>query len=193
MVQELNHRVKNTLATVMAISAQSLRTATSPEAFHEAFQGRLVALSKTHNLLNRTYWTGVSLRDLVVEELAPYSDMRDGRLSIAGEDVRLGPVTAVTLGMGLHELANNAARYGALSAPSGHVRVTWRRGRPGRLRLSWEEVGGPLVEPPRRRGFGSELLQKALAYELQGEVRLELPPHGARCIMDMALDRISAH
>ncbi|MDB5459172.1 MAG: hypothetical protein JWO72_913, partial [Caulobacteraceae bacterium] len=116
-----------------------------------------------------------------------------GRLSVAGEDVRLGPVAAVTLGMGLHELANNAARYGALSAPSGQVRVSWRPGGPGRLRVDWEEVGGPLVKPPRRRGFGFVLLQKVLAYELQGEVRLELPPQGARCTMDMALDRISTH
>jgi PAS domain S-box-containing protein len=193
MVQELNHRVKNTLATVMAIASQTLRTATSLDAFREAFGGRLMALSKTHNLLNRAYWTGVSLRDLVEQELAPYADMPDGRLSVSGEDVRLGPVAAVTLGMGLHELASNAARFGAFSTPSGRVRVAWWPCEPGRLRLNWEEVGGPLVEPPRRRGFGSELLQRVLAAEVQGEVRLEFPPHGARCTMDMALDRITMH
>ena len=148
MVDELNHRVKNTLATVMAISAQSRRTATSLEAFHQAFQGRLVALSKTHNLLNQTFWTGVGLRDLVEQALAPYAEAADGRVVIEGEDVRLGPIAAVTLGMALNELASNAAKYGALSTPSGQVRVGWRPGAPGRLKLDWEESGGPPVRAP---------------------------------------------
>src|SRR5262249_13064528 len=114
MVDELNHRVKNTLSTVMAISAQSLRTAPSLEVFRTAFQARLLALSKTHNLLNRAFWTGVSLPELVRESLAPYAAGDDGRIGIEGEDVRLGPIVAVTLGMAFHELAANAAKYGAL-------------------------------------------------------------------------------
>ena len=113
--------------------------------------------------------------------------------SSRGKIVRLGPIAAVTLGMALHELAVNAAKYGALSTPSGRVRVAWRRGEPGRLRLDWEEFGGPPVKPPSRRGFGSKLIEKVLAAELRGEVRLEFPPHGVRCTMDMALDRVSAH
>jgi PAS domain S-box-containing protein len=191
MVDELNHRVKNTLATVMAISSQTLRTTNSPEAFRKAFQGRLIALSKTHDLLNRTAWTGVNLRDLVQQALAPHSQA--GRFALEGEAVRLGPVAAVTLGMALHELATNAAKYGALSAPHGRVRVAWRRTGPDRLRLDWVESGGPPVTPPERRGFGSELIEKVLASELHGEVRLEFPPEGVRCTMDMALERVSVH
>jgi PAS domain S-box-containing protein len=193
MVDELNHRVKNTLATVMAISAQSLRTATSLDAFREAFRARLAALSKTHNLLNRTCWTDVGLRDLVEQALAAYADRGDGGVVIEVEDVRLGPIAAVTQGLALHELATNAANYGALSTPAGRERVAWRPGEPGRLRLDWQEFDGPAVQPPQQRGFGSELIQKVLAGELHGEVRLEFPPQGVRCIMDMALDRVSAH
>jgi PAS domain S-box-containing protein len=191
MVDELNHRVKNTLATVMAISGRSLRTATSLDAFGQAFQGRLAALSTTHNLLNETFWTGIRLRDLVENILAPYADHE--RIVVSGEDVRLGPVAAVTLGLALDELARNAARFGALSTPSGQVRISWRPGAPGRLRLDWEELGGPRVQPPSRRGFGSELIEKVLAGELNGEVRLGFPPKGVRCTMDMALERVSAH
>jgi PAS domain S-box-containing protein len=191
MVDELNHRVKNTLATVMAISAQTRRTTTSLDAFHEAFRGRLAALSKTHNLLNESFWTGATLRRLVDEALAPYA--AGDRTVVEGEEVRLGPIAAVTLGMALYELASNAAKYGALSTPSGRVRVSWRPEAPGRLRLEWEESGGPPVKPPERRGFGTQLIEKALAAELHGEVRLEFPPQGARCVMEMALDRLSAH
>jgi PAS domain S-box-containing protein len=193
MVDELNHRVKNTLATVMAISAQSLRTSTSLDAFREAFRARLAALSKTHNLLNQTYWSGVGLRDLVKQALSPYVDEGDGRLIIEGENLRLGPIAAVTLGLALHELANNAAKYGALSTPSGQVRVVVGTTDRNRIRLEWEETGGPPVQPPSRRGFGSELIERVLAAELHGEVRLEFPPQGVRCAMDMALDRVSVH
>jgi len=193
MVDELNHRVKNTLATVLAISAQSLRTTASLEAFRQAFQGRLLALSKTHNLLNRSCWTDVSLRELVEQALAAFADQGDGRVFVEGEDVRFGPIAAVTLGLALHELATNAAKYGALSAPAGRVRITWGSGERGRLRLDWQESGGPVVQPPSQRGFGSELIQKVLARELHGEACLEFLPQGVRCTLDMALDRVSAH
>jgi PAS domain S-box-containing protein len=192
MVNELNHRVKNTLATVLAISAQSKRTAKSPEAFHQDLQGRLVALSQTHNLLNQTFWAGVGLRDLVDQELAPHAD-QEGRVVIEGEAVRLGPVSAVMVGMAIHELASNAAKYGALSTPAGQVRVSWRVDPPGRLKLIWAEAGGPPVQAPSRRGFGSELIEKVLAADLRGAVRLEFPPQGLRCTMDMALARASVH
>jgi PAS domain S-box-containing protein len=189
MVDELNHRVKNTLATVMAISAQTLRTSPSPEAFRKAFQGRLIALSKTHDLLNRACWTSVSLHDLLKQALAPHG--QDGRFVLDGPQVRLGPVAAVTVGMALHELATNAAKYGALSTPKGRVRVTWRPAEEGRVRLEWVESGGPRVQPPSRRGFGSELIEKVLSSELRGDVALEFPPEGVRCVMDMELERVS--
>jgi PAS domain S-box-containing protein len=193
MVDELNHRVKNTLATVQSISAQSLRRATSLEGFGLAFQARLAALSNTHNLLNQTFWAGVGLRALVEQALAPYADGADGRIVIEGEDVRLGPIAAVTLGMALHELASNAAKYGALSAPTGKVRVSWWPSAPDRLKLDWVERGGPPVKPPSRRGFGVQLIERVLAAELHGEVRLEFPPSGVRCAMDMALGRVTGH
>ena len=178
----------------MAIAAQTFRTTPSLEAFRRAFEGRLLALSQTHNLLNRTCWTGVGLRDVVEQASAHHADSDGGRILLDGEDVRLGPVAAVTLGMAFHELVTNAAKYGALSVPSGHVRVSWRPGgAPGRLHLVWREAGGPPVGPPQRRGFGSQLIEQVLAYELEGEVNLDFQPQGVRCIMDMALDRISMH
>lgn len=192
LVEELNHRVKNTLATVSAIAAQTLRTTESPEAFEEAFLGRLIALSKTHNLLNRTFWTGVSLRALVEDELAPFAG-GEGRVGLSGADVILGPIAAVTLGMAFHELAVNAAKYGAFSAPGGGVQVSWRPCGAGRLRLEWLETGGPPVSPPLRRGFGSRMIERALAAELRGQVQLDFQPQGLRCTMDMALDHVSAH
>jgi len=192
LVEELNHRVKNTLATVTSIAAQTLRTTESPEAFEEAFQGRLIALSKTHNLLNRTFWTGVSLRALVEDELAPFAG-GEGRVELSGADVVLGPIAAVTLGMAFHELAVNAAKYGAFSAPDGGVQVSWRPGGAGRLRLEWLETGGPPVSPPLRRGFGSRMIERALAAEVRGQVQLDFQPQGLRCTMDMALDHVSAH
>ncbi|MGO9486190.1 MAG: sensor histidine kinase, partial [Rhodomicrobium sp.] len=193
MVDELNHRVKNTLATVMAISAQTFRTATSPEAFREAFEGRLLALSQTHNLLNRSCWTGVSLPDILMQELAPYAGREDGRFILEGAGLKLGPVMAVTLGMAFHELATNAAKYGALSAPGGKVRVAWQTCAPGRLHLEWQEMDGPPVSPPRRRGYGSRLIEQALPAGVDGEIRLQFLIEGVRCSMDMPLERLAIH
>jgi PAS domain S-box-containing protein len=193
MVDELNHRVKNTLATVLALSAQTFRTAPSPEAFCEAFEGRLLALSQTHNLLNRSFWTGAGLRDILTQELAPYTGT-DGRVfTLDGDDIKLGPVTAVALGMVFHELATNAVKYGALSVAGGKVLVVWRISRPGRLQVEWQERGGPSVLPPRRRGFGSRLIEQALASDLHGNARIYFASEGVRCRMDIPLDDISIH
>jgi two-component sensor histidine kinase len=191
MVDELNHRVKNTLATVMALSTQTFRTTSSPEAFCEAFEGRLLALSQTHNLLSRSFWTGAGLRDILTQELAPYTDT-DGRgFTLDGDDFKLGPVTAVTLGMVFHELATNAVKYGALSVAGGKVLVAWHVSRPGRLHVEWRERGGPPVPLPRRRGFGSRLIEQALASDLNGDARLYFPSKGVRCCMEIPLDQIS--
>jgi PAS domain S-box-containing protein len=193
MVDELNHRVKNTLATVMALSTQTFRTAPSPAAFCEAFEGRLLALSQTHNLLNRSFWTGAGLRDILTQELAPYTGVDGRSFTLDGDDLRLGPVTAVTLGMVFHELATNAVKYGALSVAGGKVLVAWRTSRPGRLHVEWREMGGPPVSPPRRRGFGSRLIEQALASDLDGDARLYFPSEGVRCCMDIQLDQITIH
>jgi PAS domain S-box-containing protein len=193
LLAELNHRVRNTLATVMAISAQTFQSADSPEAFRRAFEGRLLALAQTYNLLNRSCWTGVNLRDIVMDGLAPYAGADGARFVLDGDDLNLGPVTAVTLGMAFHELITNAAKYGALSVPCGRVQVAWRTCAPCRLHLEWQEMDGPPVSQPRRRGYGSRLIEWPLASALGGEVRLDFLTDGVRCSMDMALDRVSVH
>jgi PAS domain S-box-containing protein len=192
MVDELNHRVKNTLATVMALSTQTFRTTPSPKAFCEAFEGRLLALSQTHNLLNQSFWRGAGLRDILTQELAPYASTDGRSYTLEGSEIKLGPVTAVTLGMAFHELATNAVKYGALSVAGGEVRVAWRMSRPGRLHVEWRETGGPPVSPPQRRGFGSRLIEQALGSDLNADARLCFPSEGVRCSMDIPLDQISA-
>jgi two-component sensor histidine kinase/PAS domain-containing protein len=190
LLNELNHRVKNTLATVQSIAGQTLRTATSEAAFRDAFEARLVALSKTHNLLTDQNWRGASLHDLVITELRPHAGGREGGgsrfLLESDRDIRLTPKAAVALGMAVHELATNAVKYGALSVPGGRVAVRSRVA-DDRLTLDWIEAGGPPVEGPRRRGFGSRLLEQGLARELSGKVRLDYLPSGLSCRMDLPL------
>lgn len=186
LLDELNHRVKNTLATVQSIAAQSLRNAPDLESGRKDFTARLMALSEAHNLLTRDDWRGASLADLAANELEPYGgDGRPQRVTILGEPVWLRPNTAVALGMAFHELATNAAKYGALSGTRGQVRVSWVVSRteagPDRVSITWREAGGPTVRPPARQGFGSRLIVAGLAHQLKGDVRLEYEPDGVRC------------
>ena len=195
LLNELNHRVKNTLVIVQAIAGQTLRMADSPKAFAEAFMARLLALSQTHNLLNQASWQSASLHDIVCAELAPHTHGDPGRFSLAGQDVRLRPEAAVTLGMVFHELTTNAAKYGALSLPSGHVQVTWNVNTCAaerRIHLEWQEMHGPPVRVPRRKGFGSRLIERDLGRQLASEVRLEFLPEGVRCVMALPLERVAA-
>jgi two-component sensor histidine kinase/CHASE1-domain containing sensor protein len=189
LVAELNHRVKNTLATVQSIAAQSLREGKSLTETRTSFEARLLALSETHNLLTREHWRGASLRELAEMELAPYLGTSP-RATIEGEDLLLSPETALSLAMALHELITNAVKYGALSNAAGQVRIAWRRcdeaGEPW-LSLHWTESGGPQVLPPSRRGFGSRLIESGLKRQLRGRVELSFPPEGARCRIDLPL------
>ncbi|MBX3479503.1 MAG: PAS domain S-box protein [Caulobacter sp.] len=177
LLNELNHRVKNTLATVQSIAFQTLRAARSPVEFRQAFEARLMALSQTHNLLTDSNWEGASLREVLAAELEPYSEHQvdiDDR-----EDVTLGPKAAVALGMAFHELATNAAKYGPLSGAKGRVVIRWRPVGDGeRLELVWREEGGPPVVAPDRTGFGSRLLEQGLGAELGGEVAIAYAPTG---------------
>ncbi|WP_434426400.1 AAA family ATPase [Nannocystis pusilla] len=194
LLNELNHRVKNTLVIVQAIAAQTLRTTDSPKAFTEAFGARLLALSQTHNLLNETSWHSASLHDIVWAELALYAEGDARRFSLAGRDVPLRPEAAVTLGMVFHELSTNAAKYGALSVPSGQVEVAWNVSTCAaerRLHLEWHETNGPPVRAPQRKGFGSRLIERDLKRQFAGDVRLEFSPEGVRCVMDLPLDRVA--
>jgi PAS domain S-box-containing protein len=188
LLNELNHRVKNTLAAVQSIAAQTLRTTPSPAAFREAFESRLTALSQTHNLLTEQNWEGASLREVFDAELDAFGG--GGRVTFDyPRDVRLSPKAIVALGMAVHELATNAVKYGALSVDAGGVIVAWRvtPGEEPELRLTWTEHGGPPVATPTRRGFGARLLEKGLAGELCGAVRLTYDTSGLICDMTLPM------
>jgi PAS domain S-box-containing protein len=177
MVDELNHRVKNTLAIVQGLAQQSFRGGGVPAGVRDSFEGRLAALAAAHDLLTRRNWEGAELNDLVVAVVAAHCD---GRVAIAGPPVRLPPKLAVTLALALHELCTNATKYGALSVPGGRVAVAWTRAG-DRLALRWEEKGGPPVAPPGRRGFGTRMIERALAGEEGGGARLDFRPEGLVC------------
>ncbi|MBF9235289.1 PAS domain S-box protein [Microvirga sp. BT350] len=188
LIGELNHRVKNTLAKVQAIASQTLRNAASVEEARMSFETRLIALAKAHDLLTRESWESADLTDIVRDALELYAGAN--RFRIDGPVVRLGPEPALAIAMALHELSTNAAKYGALSRDDGCIDIVWRLkgdadGR--RLSLRWAERGGPPVVPPQRKGFGSRLLERALAQELGGEVRVVYEPTGVICMIEAFL------
>jgi PAS domain S-box-containing protein len=180
-LDELNHRVKNTLTTVQSIASQTLRSTSTPSQFKEAFEGRLLALSKTHDLLTRKSWREADLRDIAEQELAPYRKS-DERVRIVGPSVHLPARYAINLGLVLHELVTNAAKYGALSTPAGQLELRWavvpHQDRSSRLRIHWRESGGPTVEPPKRQGFGSQLIRRSIEGELAGDLAIRFAPNG---------------
>lgn len=184
LINELNHRVKNTLATVQSLAAQSLRSSDDLKTAREAFEQRLMALSSTHNLLTQSSWSSAELDDLVRQAAEPFAV---DRFVFEGPSVSLAPAPSLALSMALHELGTNALKYGALSAPEGRVRLTWDVV-DGRLTLSWVEEDGPPVARPSRKGFGSRLISQALARELRGEVRLDFVSDGVRCEISFPLE-----
>ncbi|MFO1057152.1 MAG: HWE histidine kinase domain-containing protein [Dongiaceae bacterium] len=184
LLAELDHRVKNTLATVQSVAMQTLRTASSPEAFTESFAARLLALSVAHDLLRRGGWRQTSLSELIADMLAPFAVEGEARVIVAGPAVAVGPYSAFALGMAFHELATNAAKYGALSAAPGRVEVAWRLvadAEGEQVALTWRERGGPPTAPPRRRGFGSRLIERGLAHQLRAAVEMRFDPAGFVC------------
>ncbi|KAA2233151.1 sensor histidine kinase [Salinarimonas soli] len=184
LINELNHRVKNTLATVQALARQSFRDGTEGGP-SQAFEVRLLALSRANDLLTRRNWTGASLREIVDQALAPYAETGTDRVVVAGPDIILPPNMSVSLALALGELCTNAAKYGALSTPTGRVSITWSVDEQGtQLKLTWTERGGPPVRPPERRGFGSRLIERLLAQDLNGEVRLAFDPEGVTCTVE---------
>lgn len=177
LLDELNHRVKNTLASVQSIAVQTLSREAEPQAVKATFVERLMALSSTHNLLVKRSWEGASFADLVRASLAHYGQP----FRLDGPDLTLSPNTAVSLGMALHELATNALKYGAWSQ-GGEVRIeTTIDVVAETIAISWRETGGPQVNPPRQRGFGSRLLEQGIAGELGGEVGLQFETEGLVC------------
>jgi len=185
LMDELNHRVKNTLATVQSLATQTARGATTPAAFRERFEGRLIALSKAHDQLTIHHWENADLRELLSGSLAPHTGTTPDRVVLRGEDVLLRPRAVLTLAMAVHELTTNAAKYGALSVPGGRVEVQWRpvRSENGQscLQIEWIEQGGPNVVEPEQHGFGTKLIEGSIAAELAGKTRLTFQPQGLRC------------
>lgn len=194
LLRELNHRVKNTLATVQALASQTVRHARQPSEFLEAFGARLQALGIAHNLLSDREWRGIGIRELVQIEIRPFDTADRPRITISGADLLLSPDQAVGLGLILHELASNALQYGSLSVASGKVDLDWKtQGKKGarRLVLTWRESGGPRVAPPERHGFGSILIRRSLAKVNSSEVTHEFRPEGVFAEISMPLEDLS--
>jgi two-component sensor histidine kinase len=192
LIRELHHRVRNTLATVQAIMGSTARSAETIEEFKDSLIGRIGALAKTHRLLTDEVGD-VSFGDLMRNELDAFNDGSESRITLTGPDVALTPQLAVSLGMAMHELTTNAAKYGALSVYGGKIDVTWsvtieatRR----TLNFDWVESGGPLVSPPRRQGFGSRLLEVVLPGQIQATATIEYHADGVRmhCVVPMPME-----
>ena len=190
LIGELHHRVKNTLATVQALAAQTFRHGGVETSTQASFEGRLLTLSNVHSVLTNDNWASAELHDVVASTLQPHRAPEGDRFTVQGPAMRLRPQSAVALSMALHELCTNAIKYGALSADSGRVDLQWQAA-DGRFRLRWQEHGGPPVAAPSRRGFGSRLIERSLATQLQGEVRIEFEPAGVVCTIDAPLDAVS--
>ena len=189
LIDELNHRVKNTLVTVQAMAEQTLRKSKDPAHFVESFRGRLQALSRAHDLLMQRTWTGVDLESLIREQLLVGAD-QDTPITCSGPDMQLKPREAVHLGLVLHELGTNARKYGALKVPEGRLRVTWHltgHGARHYLEINWVESGGPTVSPPAGQGFGTFLIERGLKHSLGGEARITFAPTGVTCDMRLPL------
>ena len=180
LVAELNHRVKNILAVVQAVAAQTLRTSSSLQAFSAAFSGRIKALSLAHDILTRTRWTGIGLNELLEGVLSPYRMTEPRRVRLLGPPVLLPARAVVPLSMALHEMATNASKYGALSSPSGTVQVEWSVGRNGTslVDMRWLERGGPELTAGKRSGFGTTLIDRVVRNDLEGTVDLVFAEDG---------------
>ena len=187
LMDELNHRVKNTLATVQSLATQTARGTNPPEAFRKAFEGRLIALSQAHDQLTERHWANADLRAVVTS--ATLFARGQERITITGDDVTVPPRVALTLAMVFHELTTNAVKYGSLSVPAGQIDVRWRvvQGvhETPLLWLEWREHDGPRVNAPTQQGFGSRFIEGSVAAELHGAARLHFDAAGLRCTMEI--------
>lgn len=194
LLDELNHRVKNTLSTVQLLARQTIRKSGLPVEVQDDFEGRLIALSRAHDHLTRGRWTPVDLRTIIENAVAPYCDLNPETLRIRGEQIEVGAQASLTLAMIFHELATNAAKYGALSSADGRLAVSWSvaedEAEPN-LVINWEETGGPPVREPVQPGFGSRLLEHGIARQFRGSARLDYDPSGLRCTMQFPLPSTS--
>lgn len=191
ILEEMHHRIKNTLATVAAIASQSLRTATSIEHAQQAIAGRLVALGRAHDLLLQVSWANASLMDTVRAATKPYESQGAGRFSIDGPDIGITSGAVIALALTFNELCTNTTKFGALSMPAGRVEIAWTiDAEAQRLRLTWTEKGGPAVDTPTRRSFGTRMMQ-ALGGQLSGQVELAYKPTGFVYSLDVPLGSLT--
>ncbi len=183
LTRELNHRVKNTLANVLSIIALTKRQAGSLEEFSEGLEGRIRALSATHDLLTRSEWGTTPLSSVIQAEISPYSQDCSSQITLEGPDIELAPNDALSLGLAIHELATNAAKYGALKTAEGKLSITWAMIDNQHVKLEWVERDGPPVSANLTRGFGLDLIEKTVAHELDNPVDLRFDPEGVRCTL----------
>jgi PAS domain S-box-containing protein len=193
LINELNHRVKNTLATVQSMAAQTMRGETDLASAYEKFAARLMGLSEVHDVLTRERWHGAALQEVAERALKPFASQATGQVMIRGPEVWLQPGAALTMALVFHELATNAVKYGALSVDKGRVNLQWALDGPGeRLHLQWAESRGPAVRRPTRKGFGSRLIERGLKGELGGRAVLAYEPAGLVCTMEARLMKAPA-
>ncbi len=188
LVNELNHRVKNTLALVQGLAVQSLAEGRDMKEARGVFEQRLSALARAHDLLTRESWSGATLSELV-DASTGHFNQPPGRIESRGKVLRLEPKAAVSLSLALHELATNAAKYGALSSPGGRVVIEWQTGARNRLLIEWTEHDGPAVDPPARRGFGLKMVERVLGADLGGSAAIEFRTEGLRCLIEAPLEQ----
>ena len=191
LTRELNHRVKNTLANVLSIVSLTRRRSNDVDEFSESLIGRIRALSATHDLLSQSNWRDALLSDVIRNELAPYLQDNERHVAMSGPEVRLAPNDAMSLGLAIHELATNAAKYGALTSDGGRIVIEWKQLTPDSVEVYWREEGGPPVTPPARRGFGRDLIEKVVAHELQSTVDLQFNPGGVECRLSVPVRKIT--
>jgi PAS domain S-box-containing protein len=184
LLDELNHRVKNTLATIQSLATQTMRGTAGPEA--QAFEARLLTLSRVHDQLSRHSWEWADFGIIAAETFAPLRGSAGNRIRLDGPEVHLKPKSALAVAMVLHELAANAERHGALSTPAGSLALHWNVEN-GRLTIDWREEGGPAVCPPRKRGFGTKLLERSIVEELKGAAKTDYDAGGLHCTMEIPL------
>ena len=193
LLRELTHRCKNLLAVIHAIARQTASRTRSVEDFLDRFSARLGAMGASHDLLIADDWQGASLRMLVEQQLGDHAERFGEKIAIEGEDVMLKPEAVQNLGLALHELATNAHKYGSLSEPEGEVSISWKFCEDAsKLKLVWQERGGPKVTPPERSGFGRAMIENVVSKALEGDVSLSFPPKGVRCVIEIPASQVTS-
>ena len=195
LIDELNHRVKNTLTTVQSIVRQATRSASDPKVVREAIESRLFALSRSHDLLTRENWHSAGLLDIVRGALEPFAvtSGRAERIVLDGENVRFPPSAALALGIVFNELATNAVKYGSLSNDAGSILIEWTKeatAEGAAVNLHWQEKGGPPLTVPSRKGFGSRVIEEGLSQDLKSNVHLDFRPDGLACTMTIPIPKV---